>query len=295
MLFRTIPLITLLFLASCSQTANSEHSVLTEEQKSEIAEYANELVISINNFDFSVINETWSNEAFKQRFTNLTNAQKSVFDHIFEEDIKRMIKVGNLLIIHTVNQNEGNVELLDLNHFDSYSELTLLLVFEGRFDFYKYRIEQRNKQSVITDFYQFSDNLWYSEKIMNALKLNSKYDAFSKERHKVNQAIDNYDQALIHGDSLGALMSLYDVPETHQTGNWLSLRKLNLAASLDDTLYAEVLYEEYEVNKSLYMKYLYNYYVQDSVNLEEIYQLLATELGSSETLDSLVNSGSFWN
>lgn len=291
---KTLPLLSFIFITSCSQPENNERPTLTDEQKSEIAEYSNELVNSINNFDFSVINETWSNEAFKQRFTNLTSAQKSVFDHIFEEDIKRTIKVRNLSIIHTVNETNGSVELFDLEHFDNYSELTLLLTFDGWFNFFKYRIEHRGNP-VICDFYQFTDDLWYSEKMLNALKMNSKYDAFSNQRHQANQAINDHQQFLIRGDTLSALMSLYEVPKTHESGNWLSLKKLNLAANIDDSTYFEVLTQEYQNNGSLYLKYLYNYYTQDSVNLNEIYQLLASELGNSETLDSLVNAGSFWN
>ena len=171
MLRRTLPVLTLLFFVACSKTDSAKSPELTNQQKAEIAKHADQLVNSINSFDFSVINETWSNEAFKLRFTNLTSAQKSTFDHIFKKDIERTIKVGNLAIIHTVNQNQGMAELFDLTHFGSYSEVTLLLKFESWFNFFKYRIEHRKGKSVICDYYQFTDDLWYSEKMLNALKM----------------------------------------------------------------------------------------------------------------------------
>ena len=86
------------------------------------------------------------------------------------------------------------------------------------------------------------------------MKLNSKFDAYSEERHQANRAIRASNEALTYGDTLEALYSLYDIPETHQLGNGLSIRKLNLAYTLGDSVYANVLATEYDKNKSLYIK-----------------------------------------
>ncbi|MEQ8239197.1 MAG: hypothetical protein RIA69_08275, partial [Cyclobacteriaceae bacterium] len=143
--------------------------------------------------------------------------------------------------------------------------------------------------------YNYTDNIWYSQKIISNLRLNSQFDAFSDERHLANQSLINSEKQLSIGDTLEALYYLYDIPESHQSGNWLSLRKLKLALSLGDSIMADVMATEYESNKSLYIKYLYNYYIGDTNNLSSTFELLALELGESETLDSLVKSGSLWN
>jgi len=285
----------LAFVFGCSESKKSERSVVTPQQQSQIESFSNELINSINEFDFSVINNTWNNVAFKKRVAvHINGTQMSVFDHFFEKNLRMTIKTGNLSIIHQVNSGNGKVSFLGLSHFDFHSELTLLLTFAGRFDFFKYRIEFINNKPAITDFHHFKDNLWYSEKIVNILRLNSKFDAYSEERHQANDAIRASEEALAYRDTLEALYSLYDIPETHQHGNGLSMMKLNLALTLGDSVYANVLATEYDKNKSLYMKYLYTLYF-DSTNLNSVYELLTSELGNSEVLDTLVNEQNYWN
>lgn len=290
----TIPAIILIFFFGCSEPKKTERPKVTPEQQVQIESFANDLINSINGFDFSIINNSWNDATFKSRVSNLTKTQKTVFEHIYEKDLKRTIKVGNLHIIHQVNSENGKVTFLALNHFDFHSELVLLLTFEGRFDFFKYRIEIINNKPAITDFYHFKDNIWYSEKIVNMLRLNSKFDAYSEERHQANRAVQASEQAQNYGDTLEALYSLYDIPETHQLGNGLSMMKLNLALSLGDSIYANVLATEYDKNKSLYMKYLYTLYF-DPTNLNSVYELLTSELGNSAALDTLINEQNYWN
>ena len=292
----TISTIILTFLFGCSEPKETKHPKITPEQQVQIGSFSNELIKSINDFDFSVINNSWNNEAFNERISNqITKTQQSVLEHFFDEKIGRTIKFGNLNIIHRVNSDHGEVSLLRLDHLERHSELILLLTFEGIYDFFKYRIEFIGNKPSITDYYNYADNIWYSQKIISTLRLNSKFDAFSDERHLANQSLLNSKKQLSIGDTLEALYYLYDIPESHQTGNWLSLRKLNLAMSLSDSIMADVMVTEYQKNKSLYIKYLYNYYIGDTTNLNSTYELLALELGESQTLDSLVNNGSLWN
>ena len=291
----TIAAIILVFLFDCSEIKKTERPRVTLEQQVQIEALSNKLIKSINGFEFSVINNTWNNAAFKERVAvHVNKTQNSVFDHFFEKDLRMTIKTGNLSIIHQVNSDNGKITFLDLNHFDFHSELTLLLTFAGRFDFFKYRIEIINNKPAITDFHHFKDNLWYSEKIVNILRLNSKFNAYSEERHQANEAIRASEEALAYGDTLKALYSLYDIPETHQLGNGLSMMKLNLAVTLGDSIYTNVLATEYDKNKSLYMKYLYTLYF-DSTDLNSVYQLLTSELGNSAVLDTLIDKQNYWN
>ncbi|WP_420583278.1 hypothetical protein [Reichenbachiella sp.] len=294
MLRITTLLLILVAISSCSNK-KTETEPLTAEHKAKIVGLSKDLIKSINDFDFSIVNSTWSNKAFKDRVSNITGTQKSVFEHIFEKDLKRKIKTGNLSIIHHINSTNGAASFFNLDHKDHHSELTILLTYNDNFNFFKYRIEIENQKPVLSDSYNFRDNLWYSEKIINSLRLASKHNAFSNDRRETNIAIHNSDQELLKGDTLEALYYLYDIPTTHQTGNWLSFRKLTLAQSLSDSVYASVMVTEYENNKSLYMKYLYHLYFSDSTDLEKVYDILSEELGESKTLDSLVSSGSFWD
>lgn len=294
MLRLTFFVLIITFCFSCFEKKKTSQN-LSAAHRMEVEKFSIELIESINGFDFSVINSSWNNGAFKTRVSGITKTQSSVFEHIFEKDLKRTIKVGNLSIIHQVNSEEGHVSLLKLNHFDHHSELILLLSFDERFDFLKYRIELIQNKPAITDFYHFKDNLWYSERIINMLRLNSKYDAYSDERHAANRAMYNFDKHLSSGDTLEALYSLYDIPETHRIGNGLSMKKLSLASALGDSIYSIVLATEYENNKSLYMQYLYDLHFEGPIKLNRIYDLLSSELGESATLDSLLNSERYWN
>ncbi|WP_339810224.1 hypothetical protein [uncultured Imperialibacter sp.] len=283
-------------LAACSKTGVTDRPSLTPDQKTKIESFSQELVRSINGFDFSVINNSWDYQAFKDRISDRVNrTQKSVLSHIFEKELKSKIKDGNAQIVLRVNTDNGKVSPLRLNQFDHHSELLLLLTFDNTFDFFKYRIEYINNQPRVTDFYSYADNRWFSEKLIDLLKLSTKYDAFSSDRHEANAAIAASEQALILGDTLDALYNLYEVPGSHQEGNWLSLRKINLAVTLGDSVLAEVLTAEHDSNNSLYINYLYNYYFGDTTELDLTYKLLATELGDSQVLDSLIHAGYLWN
>lgn len=112
-----------------------------------------------------------------------------------------------------------------LDHFDNHSELLLLITFDGTYDFFKYRIEYLRNKPNLTDFFYYTDNLWYSEKVVKMLQLNSKYGAFSDKRHLANESLSSSKKSLSKGDTLEALYYLYNIPETHQSGNWLSLQK----------------------------------------------------------------------
>lgn len=292
----TILAIIFVLLFGCSEIEKKEPLQLTKKQKTKIESFSINLVRSINEFDFSIINNSWNNKAFKGRILKqITRTQGTVLKYIFEKKLSLRIKVENLNIVHRVNSDKGKVSFLRLDHFDSHSELLLLITFDGTYDFFKYRIEYLKNQPNLTDFFHYTDNLWYSEKVIKMLQLNSKYGAFSDKRHLANESFSNSKKSLSKGDTLEALYYLYDIPVTHQSGNWLSLQKINLAVALGDSILSQVIATEYENNKSLYMKYLYSSYFGDTSNLKETYRLFATELGESETLDSLVKSGSVWS
>ncbi|MEL7145372.1 MAG: hypothetical protein AAFO69_03320 [Bacteroidota bacterium] len=279
---------------ACDDTSSSKKTnEFNEQQRQQVEEFSNRLVISINGFDFSVVNSSWSNTAFKARMSQINKAQKAVLSH-FSDELGQDIKYGNLSLIHEVNDGRGKVSQISLNYFGGYSELTLLKNFDSYFGFLKYRIEIENDRPVLTDYFDFVANAWYSEKIVQMLQLNSDYDAYSVERHHANTAIAARNAALEKGDTLAALQHLYQVPKTHELGIDLSLMKLELAAMLNDSIYANVLQTEYEQNQSLYLQYLHSYYF-DTLSLPDVYQSLAHLLQVEGVLDSLAVTGKTWN
>lgn len=289
---RILILICLLFVMACSEK-QQQQKPLTDGERQQIAALTDQLITSINGFDFAVVNNTWSNTAFKRRIVNITNTQQSVLDHLFEEDLKQTIKFGNLSIIHEVNDGRGKASLLNIQYFDYHAEALILLSFPETFHFCKYRIEMVKGSPVLSDFFQLKDNLWYSQRLMSTLKVNSQYDAFSEERQQANLAMDASTEALNAGDTLLALQYLYEVPDVYEVGSWLSVKKIDLAANLADTIFSSVIYTEYQSNQSLYVQYIYNYYF-DTTALSSTYQSLEKELGVTGSLDSLVSANKVW-
>lgn len=279
-------------LVSCNSPKTSPN--LDKRNQERIAKLSDKIVHSINHFDFSVINNSWNNEAFKNRLSGIGRVQKSVFEHLFESKLKFHIKAGNLSLIHDINDYNGQASFLSLNHFEEHSELILLVTFPMNYDFIKYRIELIKGKPAIVDFYNFKDNLWYSESIINSLQWNSEYDAYSKERHDANAAVGLYKQAVTREEKEAALRALNNIPKTDVLGNELSIMKLTLAMDLGDTIYMGALASEYEHNQSLYMQYLY-YWLTDTTRLGEVYQSIEKEIGESVSLDTLWNGDRVWN
>ena len=281
-------------LAACGEVKKSDSQKLNDLDRKKIESLSTRLINSINGYDFSIINSSWNNDFFKSRVVNLNKTQRSVFEHYFQKEIKRTIKVGNLSIINQVNDGNGKVARLNLQYFDYHAELTLLLTFEKRFDFFKYRIEMYEDIPVISDFYHFKDNCWFSEKLINLLHLSTKFDGTSEVRRMANQALTASEKYLNYGDTIGALNALDGFPEAFRIGNSLSLRRLEVALMIDDSMYTQVLEKEFESNKNLYIQYLYGMHFYDNNRLDDVYRLLSQEFGKSEKLDSLVSCGHYW-
>ena len=283
----------LLSLTNCNSDKQTTVD-FTDAQKQQITAYSRKLINSINSYDFSVVNSTWNNELFKNRITNLTKTQQSVLDHIFEKQLKFQIKSGNLSIIHNVHDSNGKVSFVSLTHRNSYSELVLLLTFPDTYNFFKYRIELEKNKPALVDFYNFKDDLWYSEKIINSLKWNSKHDAYSAEIHEANAAIRLYKTAITREEKIDALRALNQIPDQDNLGNGLSTMKLHLAMDLGDTIFTGALLQEYEQKQNLYMQYLY-YWFTDSTQLDNVYQSIEQNIGATSHFDTLWNSDRIWD
>lgn len=282
-----------ILLVSCSGKSEAP-AKLTPGQKATVERYATQLVKSFNSHDYSLIRDSWNHNTFKKRVNGLSKTGQAVFNHIFEKDVKDDIKYTNLLIINRISKEGGQTHLTRTEHFDIYSEITFAITFPGSYSFIRYRIEMIGNKPYLTDMYDFRDGTWYSESIKNIVNLNVRFDGLSEERRMKNMALRQSDEFLKRGDTLGALVELMEIPDTHWVGNGLSLKRLNLAISVNDSVYTDVLHTEIYSNQSLYLKYLYCLKFNDPEILSNVYEELKSLTGSSERFDSLILSESTW-
>ena len=164
--------------------------------------------------------------------------------------------------------------------FDNFVEATYSMIFDNGVDFCKYRIEIINEEPKLSDFYSFRDEIWQSQSVKNIIRLYSKH----VQKKETYMSILYSEKALQMRDSLTALEYLYNIPPTNLTGNYLSIRKINLAQAINDSILAQVLVSEFEMNKSVYIKYLYSHYFNDSILLQEVFEKLGKDVGGNNSV-----------
>lgn len=291
---RIARLLFVFFLATGCSGGDSSPAALTTEQKAAIASYANNLLRTFNSHDHSLVNDSWNHQAFKNRVSGLSKTEASLFAYIFEKQVKNDIRYTNLLIINEISKQGATAWLTRIQHFNTHSEITFSIIFPDGYTFTRYRVEMIGDKPYISDMYDFKDGTWYSESIKNFLLLNARYDGLSAERRAAYGAMNLSNQLLKKGDTLGALEALYEIPPSHWVGNGLSIKRLELAANLNDTLYADVLDTEFSYNQSLYLQYIYYLGIEDDAALFKVLETLKNETGITDQLDSLVRTDAVW-
>ncbi|HAA21901.1 MAG TPA: hypothetical protein DCR93_33520 [Cytophagales bacterium] len=282
-------------LTACSEPKPQAPAAFTEAQKQKMTRYAQDLVASINAYDFDVMNAGWNEEAFKRRVTRqVSTTEVNMFNDFYQKKLRLQLKLNNLRIYHRVHDYTGEATLYRLDFYDRYAELVILATFPYSFNFRKYRMELRKGRPAMVDFYDYAEDQWVSELMIGFLRLNNRYRAGSDERTNANLAMQRAERSLREGDTLGALQWYYEIPSTHQQNAYVSLRKLNLAETQGDSLWNTVLTREYQDNPSLYVQYLHQYYRGDSTDMVAMYQEIARIVGASPELDSLRLQESFW-
>ena len=293
---RIIVSIFLISFFSCTHGKREpKGSPLNQQQIEQIKSFASEMAVSINQYQYDFVRSAWDKNAFKERVSELNKTEQTVFNHFYDKELSEGFMNINIDLINKLKFNHGKIALTNMRIFENYGEATFSMIFDYGIDFWKYRIELRNETPRLTDFYSFRDEIWQSQNIKNVIRLNSKYTAVSKERQEANRSLLNSERALLRRDSLAALEYLYEIPETHLIGNSLSIKKINLAHAIHDSIFAQVLTSEFETNQSIYMQYLYGYFFRDTVLLNKVFGELEKEVGASNTvLDSLKTLNYLW-
>ena len=290
-------IIIIAFLFSCKSEVKEKKVVkLTNTEKTQLKDFGNKLEKSINNYEYELIKNSWNNSVFRKRVKGLAKTEQTVFDHYFDKDFGTKIENENIDLVNKLKFNSGKIFFSKIIFYPKHAEIVFTMLFNQNVDFWKYRVELVNTIPQLTDYYSYRDELWKSRNMKNLIRLNARYTATSQKRHQTNRSLTEYAEYLRYGDSLSALESLYKVPETHLIGNGLSLKRINLAYNLGDSILAYSLERERELNQSIYIRYLYGYYFYDTLELNNVFGELKDELGiSNQMIDSLVQLDYFWN
>lgn len=291
-------LFTLLISLSChNEKKKSNVHSLTDLEKREVNLFVDSLLASINNHEYELIEQSWDIERFKKRAGNLNKSEKDFFEYAFENQLRDNTLYQIIEIVNDLKHLKGKAYLSKIEYFNEHSEVTLALIFQTkRVDFIKYRIELVERTPKLTDLYFFKAGLWQTNSIKNMILLNSKYRADSKERRNVNMYFNESQRSLKNKDTLQALIYLYEIPNLDYMGNYLTLRKIDLAYFLHDSIFSEVLETEFETNKSLYFRYFYHNAYKDTLELQKVFKELENETGKGNiAVDSLKTLKYFWN
>lgn len=289
---RIILLIFLLSLFSCTQKkGETENANLNQKQIDLIKDFAAKMTISINQYQYDFVRNAWDKNAFETKVVGLNEFEQSIFNRFYDKELSKNIENANIDLVNKLKYSNGKIILTNMKIFDNFVEATYSMIFDNGVDFCKYRIEIINEKPKLSDFYSFRDEIWQSQNVKNIIRLYSKH-AQKKETY---MSILYSEKALQMRDSLTALEYLYNIPPTNLTGNYLSIRKINLAQAINDSILAQVLVSEFEMNKSIYIKYLYSHYFNDSILLQEVFEKLGKEVGGNNSvLDSLKTSNYLW-
>ncbi len=287
----------LLLICSCKTEEKKEaKKKLNDAEKTLLKDFGYELTASLNRYEYNLVRNSWSNALFKERVSGLNKTEQTVFDHYFEEDFGSIIESINSDLVNKAKFSEGKFYFNKIVFYPRHAELLLTIQHLKKIDFWKYRVELINNIPTLTDYYFYRNGVWQSENIKNIIRLNARYTTGSPERHQFNRSLMESERYLRYRDSLSALASLYEIPKTHLIGNSLSLKRLNLASELGDSILTYSIEQELELNPSIYIRYLHGYYLADSLELETVFDELKGKLGiSNHMIDSLVSLNYFWN
>lgn len=278
---------------SCKESEKPQN--LNKEQITQLHQFVDDLNKSFKNFDYDFLEEAWSHQLFKRQMGNLDYIGRSVFEHIYETSIKSLVNNRNSRLINEVRHSGAVLKHINTNIQENFAEVTYLLIEKHTYSFTKYKIDFSDNKPYLTDIYGYRENRWYSKAMYESVLLNVKYDAFSRNRHEANQALDAYQVAMENGEYDYAFDLLNQVPESHQAFNDFKLAKVMLGAQFNDSIFSSTVNELKEEDRNIYLDYVIAYYMNDSIYQHDIRVNMQREIGISKLLvDSLENSKLVW-
>lgn len=283
----------LFVLISCGEKKKAKMiPPLTKEEKEQIVKFAIDLKKSMNNYQYDLIQKSWDGNAFMKRVKGLNKTERRALNSYFKTQLKSSLELANTNVINQLKYNNGRVKLAKVKQFQRHSELTYTLVTGEHIRFVRYLVKMINGVPKLCDYFILKENFWFSQKIKSLVKLEvggNKYDNL-----RISNALVSSDRLKQKGQISEAFEVLYEVPSTSMPGNYISHKKLDLAYALNDTIYLEVLMEEYEANKSPHIRYLYHWFFQDTADYMNILDSLAINTGEEQIIDSVKAGYYLW-
>lgn len=286
----------LIFLViGCTENQESPKARLSKSEKEKILEFSQKLQSSINEYDYTLIRNAWSNPLFVKEVGNLTSTQKTVFDYFWKEEWANLILNNNIDIINLLKYNNGTIKISKLEDLNSHYFINFSLLFNSFYvDFIRYKVEIENDEPKLSDFYSFKTDKWMSQRLRELMNLATMYPSSSTERRTAYAAMNASQQQMKTGDTLEALNQLNRVHKSFANVYEVSFQRMQIAEYLPDSVYYNVLLNEFQNNKSRYIKYRYTCAFGDKDEILGIMQKLADDTGEIDFIDSLLYQRYYW-
>ena len=281
-----------IFFLACQK----QKEPLSEAQRAEIDEFAQDLVESIQSGDYNLLKRVWDVDLFKYR-TGLTNdGERYMLKYAFEESYTAHYDQQLAGMVNRVKYNQDEVFVPKVRHFEEHAEIVLAyLDVEGNVQFFLLRMDFRDGVLKLSDFYNYPLNSWESQVIRSEIKVNNRFRAGSAERSAVNKMMADIGRLRSSGNFQAALELLESAPKAYFQIPYFKLLQLHLAYELTDDIYARVLEEQIRNNHGFYIRYLYNDYYQNTDSLKQVFDEFEEETGSTFLVDSLRAGTYYWN
>lgn len=287
----------LLIITGCNRTTGkSQLPPYSESEKQLIKTFAHELTDAINRYDYTFMEKSWDYDLFVRRVKVGNQLERNMLHHLLEErGGKKQVYYVNIDLINKLKERNGRVTFSKIIYYPRHAEVIYTMLVDKSVDFWKYYIQLSDGNPKLSDYYTYKSEKWQSDNIAEFLELNAEYTAVSKERWATNIALQEAEEHIANKSYEEALSAMYSIPETHHIGNVISMKRLELASHISDTVFAEVLLKEQDVNNSLYIQYLYAYHFGDTLVYEEVFSRLQKELGiTNAMLDSMQAMNYTW-
>ena len=280
----------------CQEEKKAKQITLSPEQKIKLMNFAHKMENGIMSGDYDVFHKHWNEELLKMRMGKLSKRERVAFKEYYNKHWKFDVNMANLDLINAVKYNEGKIEVTKIDSFSTHVEGTYAYQFSGeKVDFVKYRFELKDSSIVISDRYDFRNEVWLSKNIKKFIRDWTEVPLTAPSRIDYFNNLAQYDRNINDGKYNNALNYLNQIPKPFSNYYSVSLMKLETAIEVSPELYHRTLEEELKYNKFEYLKYLRTIALEsDEAKYNEYFASLSKKVGPTSLVDSLYTGSYYW-
>lgn len=275
---------------SCQEKPKS----FTDQEKATIQQFATQLEKSINAYQYELLHSAWDNDLFKQQLGGLTSTDRTILNYAYEKDYADYLQLLNASEVNTLKYNNGRIYLSNIQFVHNQAVLSFSRQYENIVDFIRYKVVLKGLLPKLCDFSSLKEDSWESENLRQSIKFYAQYQASSEVRQLANRALGQLESTIVAGNYDDALLQINNLPPVPIPDRRILLKKIQITNSLSDSLYGQTLEQAVETDDGLFFQYLYHYYYEDSLALEQVFQKLATKTKEEALIDSLRTGQYFW-